>query len=57
MKDFKALILRLTALNALSIEKLLPIFENPVPYHMDELSLIDCKIGSTSIELLMDYMV
>lgn len=57
MKDFKALILRLTALNALSIEKLLPIFENPVPYHMDELSLIDCKIGATSIELLMDYMV
>ena len=57
MKDFKALILRLTSLNALSIEKMLPIFEHPVPYHMEELSLIDCKIGATLIEQLMDFMV
>ena len=57
MKDFKALIYRLNSLNALSIEKLGPIFRNPIPHHLEEIQLIDCKTGATIIEQLIDSMV
>lgn len=50
MKDFKALIYRLNSLNALAIEKLGPIFQNPIPHHLEEIQLIDCKVGATLIE-------
>ena len=47
MTDFKSLILRLCSVNALAVEKLVPIFEKPIPHHMEELSMIDVKIGAT----------
>lgn len=56
MKDFKALILRQCSVNSLSLEKLLPLFEKPIPNHMEELSLIDCKINATQIDQLCQYL-
>ena len=50
MKDFKALIYRLSSVNALAIENLGPIFTNPIPNHLEELQLIDCKLSATLIE-------
>lgn len=57
MKDFKALIYRMSSVNALAIEKLGPIFQHPIPHHMEELQLVDCKLGATLIEQLMDSLM
>jgi len=56
MKDFKSLIYRMSAVNALAIDKLGPIFRNPIPHHMEELQLIDCKLSATLIEQLLDSL-
>ena len=53
MKDFKALIYRLSPVNAASIKSMGPIFRHPIPNHMEELQLIDCKLGATLIIKLM----
>ena len=57
MRDFKALIYRMSSVNALAIEKLGPIFRHPIPHHMEELQLVDCKLGATLIEQLMDSLM
>ena len=57
MKDFKALIYRSSSVNALAIEKMSPIFHNPIPNHMEELQLVDCRMGATLIEQLMDSLI
>ena len=50
MKDFKALIYKMNAINSLAIEKLIPIFNKSIPYHLEELSIIDCKMTATQVE-------
>ena len=45
LKDFKALIYKSSAVNFDAIDKLSPLLQRSMPYHLDELSLIDCKMG------------
>lgn len=47
MKDFKALIYKMNAINALAIEKMIPVIRKPIPNHLEELSIIDCKMTAT----------
>ena len=37
MSDFKALIYKMNTINALSIEKMAPLFRKYIPCHMEEL--------------------
>jgi hypothetical protein len=37
MKDFKALIYKMNAINSNAIEKLIPVFKKPIPHHLEEL--------------------
>ena len=57
MKDFKALIYKMNAINALAIEKLIPVIQKPIPNHLEELSIIDCKMTATQVEQLMDGLI
>lgn len=57
MKEFKALIYCKQPLNAFAIDKLAPILARPIPYHMEELTLIDTKMGATLILQLMDVLL
>ena len=36
---------------------LTPIIQNPIPHHLEELSLVDAKITPTLIEQLMETLV
>ena len=49
MRDFKSLIYKQGAFNEMSISKMVPILERPMPNHFEELSLIDCRISPTLI--------
>ena len=57
MLDFKAFIYKANTLNFIAIDKLTPLLHRRMPNHMEELSLIDCKMGTTLIEHLMDSLL
>lgn len=57
MKDFKALIYKKNTINQNAIEKLIPIFIKPIPHHLEELQIIDCKLSATLVELMMDGLI
>lgn len=57
MKDFKSLIYKQNEMNELSIERLAPILEKRLPYHLFELKIVDCRINSTQITILMNLLV
>ena len=57
MKDFKALIYKMNSINALAIEKMGPIFHKRIPNHLEELSIVDCKMTATMVEQLMDSLI
>ena len=57
MFDFKALIIRMNAVNSVAIEKLNPLLHRCLPYHLEELQLVDCKLNSALIEQLMDNLM
>ena len=57
MKDFKALIYKMNSINTLAIEKMMPVIQKPIPNHLEELSLIDCKMTATQVGQLMDGLI
>ena len=57
MFDFKALVIRMNSLNSLAIEKFRPLLHRCIPYHIEELQIVDCKMNSTLIEQLMDSLM
>ena len=57
MKDFKALIYKMNLISSLAIEKLIPVIQKPIPNHLEELSIIDCKMNATQVEQLMDGLI
>ena len=57
VKDFKSIIYKRNEVNALSIERLEPIFSKNVPFQLSELQIIDCKIHCVQIEQLLDRMI
>ena len=57
MKDFKALMYCRQTLNADAILKLSPIIARPIPYHLEEISLVDTRMGATLIEQLADTLI
>ena len=50
MKDFKALIVKQGIFNHSCIENLKQSLTQDIPYHILELSIIDCKISPPLIE-------
>ena len=36
---------------------MMPLIENPIPYHLEELTLVDTKMGATLVEQLMDGLI
>ena len=57
MKDFKALIYKANSLNFEAVDRLAPLLQRKMPLHLEELSLIDCKIGPTLTEHLMNVLL
>ena len=57
MKDFKSVIYKRDSININSIMSLKPLFARRIPYHMEELKLIDCKISSSDLEILLDCLL
>jgi hypothetical protein len=47
----------MNSLNALSIQRLCPIFDKRLPNHLQELKIIDCKISVTLITQLMHFLI
>ena len=50
IKDFKSIIYKRNEINALSIERLEPLFSKKIPHQLAELQIIDCKIHCVQIE-------
>ena len=57
MYDFKAFICKANTLNFMTIDRLSPLLHRRLPHHIEELSLIDCKLGTTLVEYLMESLV
>ena len=57
MHDFKALTYKQGLLNELAIERLSPILTRSVPNHLEQVSIIDCKISPTLMEHLLDELL
>ena len=57
IKDFKSIIYKRNEINALSIERLEPLFTKNIPHQLAELQIIDCKIHCVQIEQLLDLMI
>lgn len=57
MRDFKALLYCRQTLNQNAIESLSPLLNRPFPFQLDELTLIDTKMGASLIEQLCDTLI
>lgn len=57
IKDFKSLIYKSSEVTEVSLQALVPILEKRLPNNLAELKLIDCKINSTQIEVLMSCLI
>lgn len=57
VRDFKAIIYKRNEVSSDSISKLQPIFAKRVPFHLQELHIVDCKIGCAQIEELLSLMI
>ena len=44
LRDFKSLVYIKNSINSASLTALKPLLEKRLPYHLQELKLIDCKI-------------
>lgn len=56
MRDFKSLIIKKEIMNQRCIDNMVTCLSRRVPYHLSEISIIDCKINPTLIERLMEYV-
>lgn len=56
MRDFKALTYKNGGINEQVIENLVPILRRPVPNHLEEIKIIDCKVSATLIEQLLEQL-
>ena len=57
MRDFKALTYKQNQLNLEAIQKLTPLLNKVAPNHLEEISLIDCKMTPTMIEQMMELLL
>ena len=56
LTDFKALIYKHNVINQAAVDMLEPILQRYAPFHLEELVLIDCKIGGTVLESLLEHL-
>ena len=47
LKDFKSIIYKLNTFGELSLAKLQPLLMKRLPNHLDEIRLVDCRMGGT----------
>ena len=47
LKDFKSIIYKLNSFGELSLAKLQPLLMKRLPNHLDEIRLVDCRMGGT----------
>lgn len=57
LRDFKSLVYIKNSINSASLTALKPLLEKRLPYHLQELKLIDCKIQAAQICQLMDDLL
>ena len=57
MHDFKALTYKQGIINKRAIESLVPLMTRPVPNHLEQIQIIDCKVPPTLIEQLLDELL
>ena len=57
IRDFKALIYKSNHFNFDAVDRLGSLLQRRVPRHLEELSLIDCKIGPTLAEHLLSMLL
>lgn len=53
IEDVKSITYRLNGINQKSLEAMVPLFERKLPYHLEELRLIDVKSSASLIDDLM----
>jgi hypothetical protein len=53
IEDVKSITYRLNGINQKSIEAMVPLFERKLPYHLEELRLIDVKASASLIDDLV----
>ena len=57
LRDFKSLIYIKSAVNFASLAALKPVLEKRLPFNLEELKLIDCKISAAQIFKLMEDLL
>ncbi len=50
MKDFKSLIVKQGVFNQNCLDSMFASLKHQIPFHIEEISIIDCKIAPTLIE-------
>ena len=56
LKDFSSLTYKNNAINQASIRSFAPILQRKPPSNLEELVLIDCKLGGTVLENLLELL-
>lgn len=56
MKDLKSIIYKQNEFNIKSLDVLHTILIRPIPHHLEELKIVNCKIHTSTTQLLMEYL-
>lgn len=57
IRDFKALIYKVNNISFDAVDRLGSLLQRRMPRHLEELCLIDCKIGPTLAEHLLSVLL
>ena len=56
LRDFKSIVYKLNQFGTESVQALRPLFEKNVPFHLEQLKLVDLKTTTKAIEDLLKLM-
>lgn len=57
MKDFKSIIYKQNIFGELSLALIPQLLQRRIPYHLEQLRIIDCKIQQSVSRRLVDHIV